>query len=238
MATTVIGTFNDDKAVQKVMAELHDAGFESGSVAVLEGGKDELIAAITGHGFSQDDAGEYAAAAGRGKKLLAVHTSEQEVERAVAVLERHEAPGQEGREEQQQGSRSSSSGGAQAVREVEEELSIAKRQVGRGGVRVTTHVSEQPVEETVTLREEKVAAKRQAADRVLSSEEADEAFAEKSVELTATGEEVEVRKEARVTGEVVLGKTATEREQTVKDTVRRSEVEVEEIAAKKGRKAG
>jgi uncharacterized protein (TIGR02271 family) len=234
MATTVIGTFNDDKAVQKVMAELHDAGFESGSVAVLEGGKDELIAAITGHGFSQDDAGEYAAAAGRGKKLLAVHTSEQEVERAVAVLERHEAPGQEGREEQQQGSR----GGAQAVREVEEELSIAKRQVGRGGVRVTTHVSEQPVEETVTLREEKVAAKRQAADRVLSSEEADEAFAEKSVELTATGEEVEVRKEARVTGEVVLGKTATEREQTVKDTVRRSEVEVEEIAAKKGRKAG
>jgi uncharacterized protein (TIGR02271 family) len=237
MATTVIGTFNDDKAVQKVMAELHDAGFESGSVAVLEGGKDELIAAITGHGFSQDDAGEYAAAAGRGKKLLAVHTSEQEVERAVAVLERHEAPGQEGREEQQQGSRSSS-GGAQAVREVEEELSIAKRQVGRGGVRVTTHVSEQPVEETVTLREEKVAAKRQAADRVLSSEEADEAFAEKSVELTATGEEVEVRKEARVTGEVVLGKTATEREQTVKDTVRRSEVEVEEIAAKKARKAG
>src|SRR5512132_3637858 len=90
MATTVIGTFDDGKAVQKVMAELHDAGFKGGSVEVLEGGKDDLIAEITGRGFGQDDAGEYAEAAGRGKKLLAVRASEKEVERAAAVMERYE----------------------------------------------------------------------------------------------------------------------------------------------------
>ena len=116
--------------------------------------------------------------------------------------------------------------------EAEEKVSIAKRQVGRGGVQVTTSVSEQPVEQTVTLREEKVEAQRRSADRALSPEEAEAAFQEKTVELTATGEEVEVRKEARVTGEVTLSKQTEEREQKVQDKVRRTEVEVEEIEPK------
>jgi stress response protein YsnF len=55
--------------------------------------------------------------------------------------------------------------------------------------------------------------------------------------MTATAEEVEVSKEARVVGEVSLGKQVKEREQTVRDTVRRTEVEVEEIGAGKARKA-
>src|SRR3712207_1184513 len=126
MATTVIGTF-DDKAVQKVMAELRDAGFESGTVEVLEGSQDELIAEITGRGFDKADARSYAEAVSRGKKLVAASGSDEQAERAASVMERYEASSEEGEE---QGGRST-----QNVREVEEELSIAKRQVGRGGVR-------------------------------------------------------------------------------------------------------
>ena len=225
MATTVIGTF-DDKAVQKVMAELRDAGFKSGTVEVLEGSHDELIAEITGRGFDKADARSYAEAVSRGKKLVAASGSDEQAERAASVMERYEASGEEGEEETEQRQNGRST---QSVREVEEKLSVAKRQVGRGGVRVTTSVSERPVEETVTLREEKVEAKRRSADRELSPEEAEAAFEEKTIELTATGEEVEVRKEARVTGEIALSKQTSEREQTVRDTVRRSEAEVEEI---------
>jgi stress response protein YsnF len=47
--------------------------------------------------------------------------------------------------------------------------------------------------------------------------------------MIGTSEEANVRKEARVTGEVALGKRVEERKETVKDTVRRSEVEVEKI---------
>ena len=47
--------------------------------------------------------------------------------------------------------------------------------------------------------------------------------------MLGTSEELEVSKEARVVGEVALGKRVAEREETVKDTVRRSEVEVEKI---------
>ena len=47
--------------------------------------------------------------------------------------------------------------------------------------------------------------------------------------MMGTTEEVEVRKEARVVGEIELSKQAKEREQTVHDTVRSTDVEVEEV---------
>src|SRR3712207_9432093 len=98
MATTVIGTF-DDKAVQKVMAELRDAGFESGTVEVLEGSQDELIAEITGRGFDKADARSYAEAVSRGKKLVAASGSDQEADRAATIMERYEASEEEGEEQ-------------------------------------------------------------------------------------------------------------------------------------------
>ena len=73
-------------------------------------------------------------------------------------------------------------------------------------MRVTTSVNERPVEETVTLREEQVEVERQPADRKLKPEEAEAAFQEKTVEMLGTSEELEVSKEARVVGEVALGK--------------------------------
>ena len=54
--------------------------------------------------------------------------------------------------------------------------------------------------------------------------------------MLKTGEKVEARKQARVVGEVTVGKRVEEREETVKDTVRRSEVEVEEIKPSSAKK--
>ena len=55
-------------------------------------------------------------------------------------------------------------------------------------------------------------------------------------ELMGTSEEAEVRKEARVVGEVALTKESKERQQTVKDTVRRTDVEVEVEGSSRKRK--
>ena len=74
-----------------------------------------------------------------------------------------------------------------------------------------------------------VEVERRPADRKLKPEEAEAAFQEKTVEMLGTSEEPEVSKEARVVGEVSLGKRVEERKETVKDTVRRTEVEVEKI---------
>ena len=125
---------------------------------------------------------------------------------------------------------------AGTIQEVREELNVGTRKVATGGVRVTSSVSEVPVEQTVTLREEEVSAERTPASRALSAEEAEAAFKGRTVEATSTSEQAEVTKQARVVGEVSIGKQTKEREETVRDTVRRTEVDVEEIGAAKARK--
>jgi uncharacterized protein (TIGR02271 family) len=111
---------------------------------------------------------------------------------------------------------------------VREELEVEKRTVQRGGVRVHTRVNEQPVEEEVTLREERVRVDRRPADRPAT--DADFAAAHREViEVTETVEEPVVRKRARVVEEVVVGKDVHERTETVRDTVKQSDVNVENI---------
>ncbi len=111
---------------------------------------------------------------------------------------------------------------------VEEELAVGKRQIQRGGVRVFQRVEERPVSETVTLRDETVSIERHAVDRAVTNTDA--AFAQTAdVVLTETHEVPVVTKDARVVEEVVVGKTETDRVETVRDTVRRTDVEVEDI---------
>jgi uncharacterized protein (TIGR02271 family) len=113
---------------------------------------------------------------------------------------------------------------------IEEELKVGKREVRRGGVRVFSRVSERPVEESVQLREEHARVTRRPVDRPAT--EADMAgFKEASVEVRETAEEAVVAKRARVVEEVEVGKEVNQREEKVRDTVRRTDVEVEQLDA-------
>jgi uncharacterized protein (TIGR02271 family) len=87
-------------------------------------------------------------------------------------------------------------------------------------------VVETPVEERVALREEHVNVERRPVDRPVAA--GDDAFRERTIEATESAEKAVVSKEARVTEEVVVRKQAEERTETVSDTVRRTEVEVED----------
>ena len=116
--------------------------------------------------------------------------------------------------------------GEQRLDVVEERINIGKREVQRGGTRVRRVVTERPVEEQVTLRDETIRVDRHPVDRALSSADGD-AFTEKTYEFTETDEEAVVAKEAHVIEEVVVGKEVEERTETVRDTVRRADVEIE-----------
>ncbi|HEX8374719.1 MAG TPA: YsnF/AvaK domain-containing protein [Geminicoccaceae bacterium] len=215
--TTVIGVLDDEAAAGLAMSSLREAGF--GELEVLKGGEAEIVAEVKGRDFGDEQARAFAKAAAAGKVLLAVSTSEDKADRALELLRRKPAPAP------------APAGGGETVQVVEEELEVGKRKVATGGVRVTSSVSEAPVEETVTLREEKVSAERRNVDRELSPEEAEAAFKGGTVEATGTSEQAEVTKQARVVGEVSIGKQTKEREETVRDTVRRTEVEVEKVEA-------
>ena len=222
MTTTVIGTIESPKLAQALVNELVQAGLSRQDVEVLEGTAErEIVATIVGRGFGEGDARGYAKAANSGKTLVLASAPEGKVDQAVAIIERHETAGTT------EGARTE----AGTVQEVREELNVGTRKVATGGVRVTSSVSEAPVEKTVTLHAEKVAAERKNVDRKLSPEEAEAAFQGGTVEALGTSEEAEVSKVARVVGEVSIGKQTKEREETVRDTVRRTEVEVEKVEA-------
>ena len=108
----------------------------------------------------------------------------------------------------------------------EERLTIGKREVTHGRVRIRSYVVETPVEEQVRLREEHVEIERRAVDRPAT--DADRLFEERTIEATETAEEATVQKEARVREELSIRKESTERTETVRDTVRRTEVEIED----------
>jgi uncharacterized protein (TIGR02271 family) len=106
----------------------------------------------------------------------------------------------------------------------EEELRVGKRDVSGDTVRVRSHVVSEPVEEDVSLRREQVNVDRRPADR--PAREGD--FDEETIEMTETYEEPVVDKSARVIEEVVLRKNTDVVNETVRDTVRHTEVDVED----------
>ena len=93
-------------------------------------------------------------------------------------------------------------------------------------MRVRSYVTETPVHEQIRLRNERINVERRAVDQPLSAADAD-AFRERTIDMTATGEEAVVGKTARVVEEVVVSKTAEEHVEEVDDTVRKTDVEVD-----------
>jgi uncharacterized protein (TIGR02271 family) len=112
----------------------------------------------------------------------------------------------------------------------QEEMKVGKREVQRGGVRVFKRVTETPVNESIQLRDEKVKVERRPASGDASVAGRD-AFKEESFELRESSEEPVVNKSARVVEEVVVGKQVNQRTENIKDSVRRTDVDVEQLGS-------
>jgi len=109
----------------------------------------------------------------------------------------------------------------------EETLNVGTRRVAGETTRVRRIVVETPVEQGIALREERVVVERRrptgAAVTATQGILTDAAF-----EMSDSYEVAEVWKSVRVTEEVVLRREVTERHETVRDTVRRDEIVVEQ----------
>ena len=231
MTISVITAFDDKKIADRAIDALRKEGVDERDINVLNGKADRLLREIADHGFGENDAREFAEAAEQGKTLVAARVADEKAERAVTIMERYEAsPADEDASDEDEDRQGKARG--RTVPVMEEEFSVETRKVANGGARVTSSVVERPVEETVTLREERVKANQRPADREATDEEAEAAFEEKTVEMMGTTEEVEVRKEPRVVGEVEITKETKQRDRTVRDTARSTDVEVEEIEPK------
>jgi uncharacterized protein (TIGR02271 family) len=110
---------------------------------------------------------------------------------------------------------------------MEEELTATVRQQEAGAVRIEKDVVTEEQTLNVPVTEERVRVERRVVDRPVSAADAD-AFEETVIDVPLTTETVDLQKQARVTGEVVVSKEAVERTEQVSGTVRREEVVVDE----------
>jgi uncharacterized protein (TIGR02271 family) len=109
----------------------------------------------------------------------------------------------------------------------EEQLVVGKRLINRGTTRVRRYVVETPVEEQVSLHEERVTLDRRPVTGTMAPDAG--SFTDRTIEMAETREEAVVSKTAHVTEEVRLRKDAVDRVETVRDTLRREEVDVEQV---------
>ncbi len=173
-----------------------------------------------------------------GSTVVTVRGSSEDLTQALDILERHNPIDIDERAASyglaQTAARNTSTAGVTGARLPsaepgmlqlsEEQLVVGKRAVNRGTTRVRRYVVETPVEEQVSLHEERVVVERRPVTDGRPVADAD--FTDKVIEVTETGEEAVISKQARVREEVVIRKDATERTETVRDTVRREDVEI------------
>jgi len=113
---------------------------------------------------------------------------------------------------------------------VEETLAVGKRQVKGGEVRVRKYVTETPVEENINLRQEHVSVERRPVDRPATPGMLND-LRDETLEVTETREEAVVQKQARVVEEVVVRKDVENQTQKIRDSVKRTDVEVDRSGA-------
>jgi uncharacterized protein (TIGR02271 family) len=228
MDYTVVNVFNKGEA-EKAVKELEKDGFGRKDINVVAKGAEtkSLIGKLTGEGVPEEEAKQYVEEVSAGKTLVYLKADDDKARRAVAIMERYSAAQSAPAGKGERGRRTGREGEV-ALPVMEEQLRVGKREVERGGVRVHSRVTEKPVEETVTLREETVHVDRRPADRAVSQADM-AAMRDGTIEMTETSEEAVVSKQARVVGEVVVSKDATERQEKVRDTVRRTDVDVEQL---------
>jgi uncharacterized protein (TIGR02271 family) len=124
------------------------------------------------------------------------------------------------------GDRLGTAGDDQTVQLAKEELRVGKRDASGGRVRIRTYVVERPVEADVNLRQERVTIDRRPVDRAATV--GDDAFQERTIEATERSEEAVIDKVARVKEEIGLHRDVENRTETVRDTVRETEAEIED----------
>jgi len=110
---------------------------------------------------------------------------------------------------------------------IEEELSATVRPTEAGAVRIEKRVVEEDRVLEVPVTEERVRVERRIVDRPADATDP-QAFEEIVIEVPVTAEQVELRKQGRVTEEILVSKEAVQRTEQVRGTVRREEVVVDE----------
>ena len=256
MPRTLTAFYDSREHAEQARSQLIGAGVQPNDIDIhaAEGGESQGGSGQSGGsggGFMQsvknffmpdEDRHAYGEGMSRGGVVLTARPPEGQEDRIIEILDRSGAvdfderqqtwrgEGWQDRSRMRQGQegREQLSGDREATIPIaEERLHVGKREVDRGSVRVRSYVSEQPVNEQVQLNEEHVNIERRpVGERIQGA--ADGIFEERSFEVSERAEEPMVDKETVVTDELHVSKETEQRTENIQDSVRRTEVDVDD----------
>ncbi len=233
---SIAGIFETPEHAQAALADLRGAGVPERAIGVhgataadgstSQRGPEYWTAHLVG--ASQHGTSVYDRCVQEGDTVVTVQAPAAQAARVMDILERHGAADPEERATRYGMAAAAVAAAAETLQLAEEQLQVGTRVVERGGTRVRRYVVETPVERSVSLHDETVTIERHP---VSNGRVAADSFTDRTLELTATAEEAVVSKTARVYEEVGLHREATERVETVRDTLRKEQVAVEQVPA-------
>jgi uncharacterized protein (TIGR02271 family) len=213
-------------------AEVHDAG---------------LWRRLFGRNVGENESAVYGRTIDGGGAVLTVRLPESEISRAMKILDVHHPLDLNERSSSWDMTAPVSStpaskavapppvvktaatttGKEEVLRLAEEHLDVGKRQVETGRARIRRFVIEQPVESQVTLHEEHAAMLRRTVSDPRLTKDVD--WTDKTIEITETAEQAVITKSVHVAEEVVVRKEGSDHVETVRDKIRRQQVEIERL---------
>ncbi len=258
MAQTVVGFFDNSSEAQRAVEQLQQRGISRDRIDISSGrnsGSAQVSSdrGESGNGISNffrdlfggdnDESDRYTRVGNSADSIVTVHAqSRDEAEMAADLLDDCGAIDVDERASGYSNASNLSSGTMSRSEEtsiprVQEDLEVGKRSVETGGVRVRSRIVERPVEEHIRLREENVQVERTPVNRLASSDELNN-FQNADIELTERAEVPVVHKEARVVEEIRVSKEVSEHDETIRDTVRDTEIDVERQEGRTQRNTG
>ena len=248
----IVAVYDKTAKARDAMRAPESAGFMTSDISLLN--RDALTKTdvndaglwrrLFGHDIGDNQSSVYSRAIESGGAVLSLRLPESEVPRAMKILDVHQPQNLNERSADwnasgtfttkssapplaPKGTNSVITGKEEILRLAEEHLDVAKRQVETGKARIRRFVVEQPVESQITLHEEHAAMLRRPVSDGKALTDVD--WTDKTIEVTETAEQAVVSKSAHIAEEVVIRKEGSDHIETVRDKIRRQQVEMERL---------
>lgn len=244
----IVALYDTAEKAHEAAGALEHLGFNSSDISVSDDeflrGKDvrdsNIWQRLLGRIVSDQESTTFRRTITSGGAVLTLRSPDTEVDRAMKILNVHGRMSPAGTTASTQVSAAQrsdartaerdrfSAGEEEVIRLAEEQINIGKRQVATGKSRIRRFVTEKPVEQQITLHEEHCeVARREVTDPKVTN---DIDWKDRTIEITETAEQPVVTKTARIAEEVVVRRQGSDHIETVRDTVRRQQLEVERVA--------
>lgn len=233
---TVIGLFDNRDEAMRAYAALVEEGYARADLDILTNDDQDDVPKLANmrQNIKSPDVDVYLEGVRQGGTIITANVSDSAAERAAGTMSAFNMVNisQRAQEFQKVNRNLTLSDPAtddNVFEVIEEELQVGKTQIERGRMRIYNVVTEREVQANVELRDETIKVQRRPVNRNVAI--SPDLFKERSFEMVEIDEIAQVGKTARVVEEVSLGKEVVEQIKTIKETLRRQDVQIEEIPA-------